>query len=84
HSFVEDALLGAGSACRDYFDPAALAGLVREHAEGRDDHHRILFALLSFEVWHGLFIGNQGSAGNPSQTERTLGEGRNTRGRANG
>ncbi|MBI3272536.1 MAG: asparagine synthase (glutamine-hydrolyzing) [Planctomycetes bacterium] len=57
--FVSDALLGESAACRSYFDPEGVASLVREHAEGREDHHRILFALLSFELWHGQFVKNR-------------------------
>jgi hypothetical protein len=30
--------------------------MIREHKSGRHDHKRILFSLLTFEVWHELFI----------------------------
>jgi hypothetical protein len=45
-------ILGAGSACRQFFDAQALARLHAEHQSGRHDHERKLFCLLMFELWH--------------------------------
>jgi asparagine synthase (glutamine-hydrolysing) len=53
---VEDRLLSEGSACREYFDVTTVRRLLDEHAVGRHDHKRILFSLLTFEIWHEQFI----------------------------
>jgi asparagine synthase (glutamine-hydrolysing) len=54
--FVRDTLLASGSACRDYFEPAAIERLIDEHGARRRDHRRRIFALLSFELWHRRFL----------------------------
>ena len=54
--FVRETLLGSDSACREYFEPAAVAALLDEHRERKRDHRRRIFALLSFEVWHRRFL----------------------------
>jgi asparagine synthase (glutamine-hydrolysing) len=56
---VEERLLTDGSACRTFFDPNAVRRTIDEHVSGRHDHKRILFALLTFEIWHELFISPQ-------------------------
>ena len=38
-----------------YFDPAAVARLLDEHATRRHNHEGILWALLCFSVWHRLY-----------------------------
>ena len=53
---VEERLLSEGSGCRRYFRPDAVRRLLDEHASGRHDHKRILFSLLTFEIWHEQFI----------------------------
>lgn len=55
-TLLEDRLLDRASACRTYFRPDVIERMVREHARGRHDHKRALFSLLTFEVWHDLFI----------------------------
>jgi asparagine synthase (glutamine-hydrolysing) len=55
-SQVEERLLSEGSGCRTYFRPDAVRRLLDEHASGRHDHKRILFSLLTFEIWHEQFI----------------------------
>ncbi len=41
---------------RGYFRPEAVRTLVREHAAGERDHHRLLWQLLVLEEWHRKFI----------------------------
>jgi asparagine synthase (glutamine-hydrolysing) len=41
---------------RGYFRPEAVRTLVREHAAGERDHHRVLWQLLVLEEWHRRFI----------------------------
>jgi asparagine synthase (glutamine-hydrolysing) len=55
-SQVEERLLSEGSACRTYFRPTAVRRLLDEHASGRHDHKRILFSILTFELWHEQFV----------------------------
>jgi asparagine synthase (glutamine-hydrolysing) len=56
NSVVKEQLLDDGSACRSYLKPQVVARMIREHESGRHDHKRILFSLLSFELWHQQFI----------------------------
>jgi asparagine synthetase B (glutamine-hydrolysing) len=55
-TYVREALLGAGSACRLYFEDRALASLLADHVRGRYNNQRLLFSLLMFELWHRQFI----------------------------
>jgi asparagine synthase (glutamine-hydrolysing) len=45
---------------RRYFRPEAVRTLVREHAAGERDHHRVLWQLLVLEEWHRRFIDGEG------------------------
>jgi asparagine synthase (glutamine-hydrolysing) len=54
---VEERLLSEGSASRQFFRPEAIRLLLDEHTSGRHDHKRILFSILTFEIWHEQFIG---------------------------
>jgi asparagine synthase (glutamine-hydrolysing) len=53
---VKDRLLERGSATRVYFRPEVVSRLIDEHERGRHDHKRILFSLLTFEIWHEQFV----------------------------
>lgn len=53
---VEDKLLSQGSACRTFFNPEAIKKMLDDHQNKKEDHKRILFSLLTFEIWHELFI----------------------------
>jgi asparagine synthase (glutamine-hydrolysing) len=55
-SLLEDRLLDQASACRTYLRADVLERMIRDHQTGRQDHKRILFSLLTFEIWHDLFI----------------------------
>ena len=39
-----------------WFDRDYIAGLVREHVEGKRDHNFRLWILLNLEIWHRLYI----------------------------
>jgi asparagine synthase (glutamine-hydrolysing) len=39
-----------------YLNPEFVIGLMQEHAEGRRDHRKLLFLLLSLESWYGVFM----------------------------
>jgi asparagine synthase (glutamine-hydrolysing) len=50
--YLTDHLLGADSRTRDYYRPQALRRYVDEHTAGRQNHEKLLWCLLSLEVWH--------------------------------
>jgi asparagine synthase (glutamine-hydrolysing) len=50
--YLTDHLLGAQSRTRDYYQPQALRGYVEEHTSGRQNHEKLLWSLLSLEIWH--------------------------------
>ncbi len=47
------------AACRNYFNLDYIDQLLKEHASGHADFRRQIFCLLSFELWHRLFIDEQ-------------------------
>jgi asparagine synthase (glutamine-hydrolysing) len=54
---ISDALIGANSPIRDFFDGKALAKLLSEHVDGRRNHEKLiwsLFALAQFQQEYGL------------------------------
>jgi asparagine synthase (glutamine-hydrolysing) len=50
--YLTDHLLAAESRTRDYYRPQALRRYVDEHTAGRQNHEKLLWCLLSLEVWH--------------------------------
>ena len=53
---ASDLLLDATTQSRGYFRPGAVRRLLAEHAQGSGRHHAKLWALLSLELWHRMFI----------------------------
>ena len=51
-AFLEDHLCGADSRTRAYFDAKVLDRTVAEHVAGRQNHEKLLWALLNLEIWH--------------------------------
>jgi asparagine synthase (glutamine-hydrolysing) len=54
---ISDALIGASSPIRDFFDVKALTKLLSEHLDGRRNHEKLiwsLFALAQFQREYGL------------------------------
>jgi asparagine synthase (glutamine-hydrolysing) len=39
-----------------FFEPAAVAALVREHLDGRRDNRKQLWTLFAFELWHDGYL----------------------------
>jgi asparagine synthase (glutamine-hydrolysing) len=54
--YVRDVLLDPQALRRGYFNEATLSRLVDEHQSGKRDYSHCLWALLTFEVWHRMFI----------------------------
>jgi asparagine synthase (glutamine-hydrolysing) len=50
--YLRDHLQGADSKTRAYYDPQVLDRVVGDHIEGRQNHEKLLWALLNLEIWH--------------------------------
>ena len=55
-NFIRETLLSPETVQRGYFREEAVRMLVDEHISGKRDHGHRLWALLTFEIWHRLFI----------------------------
>jgi asparagine synthase (glutamine-hydrolysing) len=55
-AFCRDLLAPAALGSRGLFDAAALGRLMDEHEAGSADHGSILWALISVELWHRLYV----------------------------
>ena len=53
---VRDLLLSRSAKERGLFEQAAVERLIRDHADGKRDHSRQLWALLMLEEWHRQFV----------------------------
>jgi asparagine synthase (glutamine-hydrolysing) len=62
-AFVREVVLGERALARGYFKPEVLTRLVDDHLDGRVDRGRSLWTLLSLEIWHRLFVDDDGSEG---------------------
>jgi asparagine synthase (glutamine-hydrolysing) len=69
--FVRDVILGERAMSRGYFKPEAVTRLVDDHLSARVDRGRSLWTLLSLEIWHRLFVDDDGT----EQAADRLGEG---------
>jgi asparagine synthase (glutamine-hydrolysing) len=50
--YIHDHLRGAGSKTRAYYDTQVLDRMVDDHVDGRQNHEKLLWALLNLEIWH--------------------------------
>lgn len=55
-SYLHDTLLSRAALGRGYFKEPVLRRLIAEHESGKRDHGHRLWALLTLEMWHRLFI----------------------------
>lgn len=55
-STIRDRLLAPDSLCVSLLNASALARVLEEHRTGRQNHQRLLFSLLTLEVWKDQFI----------------------------
>ena len=60
--FVHDTLLASDAACRGYMNPRVIEKIVSEHEKGTENRRQELWTLLTFEIWHRLFIDRHTSA----------------------
>lgn len=54
--YLYDHLTGSDSHTANYYNRSALLGLLKEHIEGRQNHEKVLWTLLSLEVWHRCYF----------------------------
>jgi len=54
--FVRDMLLDRKSLDKGLFSKDYIAGLLKTHQAKKEDHTHRIWALLSFELWHRIFI----------------------------
>jgi asparagine synthase (glutamine-hydrolysing) len=50
--YLADHLQSAASTTRAYYDAQALDHVLTEHVSGKQNHEKLLWALLNLEVWH--------------------------------
>lgn len=50
--YLCDHLKGADSKTRAYYDPQVLDRMLDDHIDGRQNHEKLLWALLNLEIWH--------------------------------
>ena len=55
--YLMDHLQSAASMTRTYFDAKALDNVLAEHVDGRQNHEKVLWALLNLEIWHRQYAG---------------------------
>jgi asparagine synthase (glutamine-hydrolysing) len=54
--YLLDQLQGTASRTRDYYDTRVLGQLLAEHINGRQNHEKLLWALLNLEIWHRQYV----------------------------
>jgi asparagine synthase (glutamine-hydrolysing) len=54
--YVRETLLSPEALRRGYFRESSLRRLIEEHQSGKRDHGHRLWALLTLEIWHRVFI----------------------------
>jgi asparagine synthase (glutamine-hydrolysing) len=59
HDLARDTLAPARVAATGLLDPAGITSLLDEHCAMKVDHGRALWGLLSFMIWHDLYIDSQ-------------------------
>lgn len=50
--YLLEHLTGKNSVTRAYYHPEVLAGYLDEHIQGRQNHEKLLWSLLTLEIWH--------------------------------
>jgi len=53
---ITDILTASNGSDHGYFDRKVVRRFVQEHVSGRENHERLLFPLLNFDVWYNAFF----------------------------
>ena len=54
--YLQHTMLSPLALSRGFFDPSVIRGLVKQHLSGECDHGHILWTLLTFEIWHQIYV----------------------------
>ena len=60
-ALLGEVLLSERCLDRGYYDPAAVRSIVRDHVERRVDREQGIWLMLALELWHRLFVDDDGS-----------------------
>lgn len=60
--YLHETLLSREALARGYFHEGTLRRLIAEHESGKRDHGHRLWSLLTFEIWHRIFIEREKSS----------------------
>jgi asparagine synthase (glutamine-hydrolysing) len=71
-ALLEDLLLSERCLDRGYYDPAVVRRIVAEHVERRVDREQGIWLLLALELWHRLFVDDDGSEAARARVEADL------------
>jgi asparagine synthase (glutamine-hydrolysing) len=58
--YVHDWLCGSGRQYHGFFNRVVVHRLLREHLSGQQDHERLIFPILNFELWYDVFLRGAG------------------------
>lgn len=58
---INDVLLSERCLDRGYYDPGVVRAVVADHLHGRIDREQGIWLLLALEIWHRLFVDDDGS-----------------------
>jgi asparagine synthase (glutamine-hydrolysing) len=53
--YLQSHLTGSDSRTRAYYQPATLQRVLQEHVSGRHNHEKLLWCLLTLEIWHRTY-----------------------------
>ena len=54
--YLHDHLCGPDARTRDWYRPQALHRVLSEHVEGRQNHEKLLWTMLTLELWHREYL----------------------------
>jgi asparagine synthase (glutamine-hydrolysing) len=54
--YLYEHLTGAESRTRHYYHAQALQQVLAEHVAGRQNHEKLLWSLLTLEIWHRQYL----------------------------
>ncbi|MGK5027845.1 asparagine synthase (glutamine-hydrolyzing) [Janthinobacterium sp. RB2R34] len=54
--YLYEHLTGASSCTRHYYHAQALQQVLAEHVQGRQNHEKLLWSLLTLEIWHRQYL----------------------------